>query len=243
MKIICVVDSINGITKKVDALRNRFGNDIIFVVKANLENLFTTYGYTINAVYTKNMSKIVSQILSSTEATDTIVYYTSLDLTNELLNRFILCIDDKSKIVNVKPNYNFFEKIYNKAYNIYVKSLFKIDDSFASKKLQFLPKDFVAEIKLSHFGNRLFDIPEKTTTIEIEDKDTSKQLKVEKSNYKMLLYFLIIALVITSGLIISLAFNYVKFWLVLIFIFAYISNITICSILSFKQHFDKRFLK
>ena len=36
MKVIYVIDSVANITEKVQLLKNRFGNNIYFIVKANL---------------------------------------------------------------------------------------------------------------------------------------------------------------------------------------------------------------
>ena len=140
MKVIFVIDSITELNNKLNMLKTRFGNNILYVVKSNLVDLVKTYGINPNGVYKNNYIKVMHILLSYNQNQDIVICYSSVKLNNNLLNQFISRIGDKSKIVNVMPNYNAFEKISNNAYNIYVKSLFKVNDSLVSSKLQFLPK-------------------------------------------------------------------------------------------------------
>ena len=142
MKIVYVVDNISNFQGKVDTLKNRFGNDILFVVKSNLLPIFQTYGYSANAVYNNNLSKTIHYLLTKLDTLEDIVYLkSSLNLTNNLLNKFISTIGDRSKIVNAMPKRNAFENLGLSCYNIYVRSIFKLQDSLCSTKLQFIPKN------------------------------------------------------------------------------------------------------
>lgn len=243
MKIVCVVDSVTNIMHKIDMLKNRFGDNIIYVVKNKLAPLFKTYGYTPNAIYTTNLSKVIHVLLSNAELYDTVIYYTSLALTNDLLNKFISRMADKSKVVFVKPNYNTFEKMCYSTYNLYVRSLFKMNDSLASPKLQFLPKAYVAELLQSHFANKLFELSEEySTTINIHDKEMSKSLKPKKTFNRFTLISLIVALSITIGLILCLAFIGATFLVILGFVCLYLLDLVLAIIFKCKDTFDKRFL-
>ncbi|MFQ6752640.1 MAG: hypothetical protein ACLRFL_03655 [Clostridia bacterium] len=243
MKIVCVVDSISNITQKVNLLKNRFGDSVLYVVKNKLSPLFKTYGYTPNAIYTSNLSKVIHTMLSRTDIDDVVVYYTSLPINDNLLNKFISKILDKSKIVYLMPKYNIFERLCNSAYNVYVKSIFKVEDSMASPKLQFLPAYFVAELLETHFANKLFEIKDGySTTLSIEDKDINNSLKIKTKFNKYSLVPIIAILLITIGLILSLAFVGVNYLVVLIFTCLYLVSIVITIIFKCKQYFDARFL-
>ena len=142
------------------------------------------------------------------------------------------------------PNYNAYEKICNGIYNIYVNGLFKINDSLVSPKLQFIPKEYVIDLVSSHFGNRLFLFdPEFSTTLYIEKGELNNSLKTKTGFSKWHLVPIIVALLISIGLVLSLAFIKVNYILILIFVFLYILDIVIAIMFHCKSKFDKRFLQ
>ncbi|MBE7077061.1 MAG: hypothetical protein E7374_04175 [Clostridiales bacterium] len=244
MKIVCVVDSINNIRNKVNMLKNRFGDDIIFIVKAQLADLFSTFGYNTSAIYNTNLTKIIHFTLQRTSIEDTVIFYTSVEITEELLDKFVTKIGNRNKLVNVVPTYNTMDKMWNGLYNIYIKGMFKVKDGLASPKLQFLPKAMVEELLSSHFGNRMFEIdPRLVSTLEVEDKKANKSLKIKPKFNRFHLLTIIVALMITALLLTAIAFNGTKFFVIALFVMLYLLDIIITFILQCKQHFDNRFLK
>lgn len=243
MKIVFVVDSISSIQKKINMISSRFGNNIFFVVKAPFAELFKTYGYQCNAVYTNRLALTIHVLLSKSELDDVLIYYSSFELTDQLLNDFTAKIRN-DKITNVMPIYNSFENMCNSAYNVYVKSIFKINDSMASPKLQYIPYIFVSELLNTHFANRLFELPnELVEKVYIKDKKVSDNAKVKPSFSKLHIIFLISLLVISMALIIGLAFIKVNFLFVLIFILLYVLDLILFLIFQCKVKMDSRFLK
>ncbi len=243
MKIIFVVDSISDINKKVDALSSRFGNNICFVVKAPLAELFKTFGYTCNAIYSNNLSLTIHMLLLKAEIEDVLVYYSSLILSEKLLNDFASKIYS-GKIVNVVPKYNAWENMCNSAYDTYVKTIFKIGDSFASPKLQFLPASFVTELLTSHFANRMFSLPASAVTnIYLDKGEQSNSAKIKTKFSKFHLIPIIAMLTITLALIMCLAFFKVSFALVFAFVLLYLLDLILFIIFQCKVYFDARFLK
>lgn len=243
MKVVCVVDSITDLNKKIDMLKLKFGNNIIFVVKANLMPIFKTFSHTANAVYDKNLAKIIHLTLIKDDPTDTVIYYTSLKIDEKLLNNFILKIGTKARIVNFMPKYNSFEKIYLSAYNVYVKSLFKNNDCLASPKLQFLPEAYMINLLNTHMGNKLFEMPQEVVvTLETDDSEINKSAKIKNKFGKSEIMFIISFLAITLSLILTYALTTPVFIVAIIYIFAYILDILVYLILKCKALFDARFL-
>lgn len=245
MKVVYVIDSVSEIQSKINLLKNRFGNDVLFVVKSNLIKIFETYGYKANAIYGKNLPKVIHSLLIKDEIDDVVYCKSSLEINDKILNKFLNAIKDKSKVINVIPKYNIFENMSNAAYNLYVKSLFKTKDSMASPKLQFLPKAFVEELMYSHFGNKLFEVNEKLcVNITFEDKKINENLKAKAGLNRNMLIPLIAALVITALFILSVAiFKQINFIMVLIFIFLYTLDIFFAIIYQCKLYFDERIFK
>ena len=64
MKIVVVVDNVNELKKKVNMIKSHFGENVLFIVKAQLNPLFETFGFTANAIYHKNLSKVMHVLLS-----------------------------------------------------------------------------------------------------------------------------------------------------------------------------------
>lgn len=244
MKVVCVVDSISDLNKKVLTIKNHFGNDILFIVKAPLVPIFQTFGYNISAVYDKNLAKIIHLTLLRTNVDDLIVYYTSLKIDLNLLSSFIKKIGNKEKIVELMPKYNAFERFCLKSYNIYVKAMFKNIDSLASPKLQFLPSTYVSNLLESHFGNKLFEMPKNLVRVcQTEEKEINKTAKIKAKFGKSDLIFLIIAMCLTLAFIVTLGFVKLNYILILLFIMSYLIDIFIYILLKCKSYFDDRFLK
>lgn len=240
MQIICIVDSINNLKTNINTLQFHFGENIKYVVKAEFVPLFKTFEYPINAIFGKNLSSVLTKVVSSND--DLVLYRTSLDLNYNLINRF-LSHTNKGKAVNIIPKYNFFEQFGNSVYNTYVNSVFKIKDSLASNKLQYLPAGFVAELLDSHFANKLFELnPSHVINIYIEDNETSKALKTKTNFTKQRILFAIISLAITIALILSMAFFKINFLFVFIYIMAYTLDVCLAILFKCKAKFDNRFL-
>ena len=244
MKVVYVVDSVSDLTKKINAMINRFGTNIVYVVRADLVELFKTFGFTPNAVYYKNLTEVLHMLLLKSEVEDIILCYASLKFDTQLLNKFANAIGDRSKFVNLVPEYNWFEQMCNSAYNVYVKSLFKVKDSLISPKLQFIPNGFMVELLASHLGNRMFEFePQIYRDIHVEDKEINKSMKAKTNLIKVDLISIIVALLITVGLLASIAYFKTSYIIILSCVILYCLDIMITIILHCKAKFDQRFLK
>lgn len=245
MKVVYIVDSISDLNQKINLLKMKFGDNISYVVRADLVELFKTYGFTPNAIYYKNLTTIVhTMLIKSDNIEDFVICYASLKFDNSLLTKFINNIGNKTKIVSLMPNYNTYEQMCNATYNVYVKSLFKAKDSMVSPKLQYIPGNIAVELLSSHLGNRLFELPpEINKTIPIENKEINKSMKIKSQPLKYSLIACIIALIITAGLLASIAYFKVNYLIILSCIILYILDIVLTIIFHSKAKFDQRFLK
>ena len=244
MKVVYVVDSITKLTDKINLLSLRFGNNILFVVRADLVELFKTYGYQPNAIYYNNLTRVIQSLLLRGSLEDVVICYASLKFDNNLLNKFISGIGDRKKIVNLMPIYNTFEQMCNSTYNLYVRSLFKVKDSLISTKLQFIPQDIMIELLATHLGNRLFELnPELTKNISIEDNEINKSMKTKSHSVKYNIISIIIALCVTIGLLASIAYYKPSFIIIFFSSLLYLLDIALTIIFHCKSRFDNRFLK
>lgn len=243
MRVVFVIDSISELHSKIELIKSVFGTDVLFVAKSEFIPLLKTYQIYPNASYGKNASSVIHNMLLKTSVEDIVVCYSSLEFDKKLLNQFVNKIGNRQKVVNLVPSYNTFEKISNKLYNAYVKTIFKAKDAMNSPKLQFLPYQFVIELLSSHFGNRNFEISDEfKTDLFIEDKKTNSSSKVKYKTSKLLLVSIIISLVITIGLILCLSFAKFGYLLGLLFVMLYLLDLFLSIIAIFKSKFDSRFL-
>ncbi|MBQ9795568.1 MAG: hypothetical protein IJW36_01220 [Clostridia bacterium] len=244
MKVVYVVDCVTDLTKKINAVTNKFGTDIVYVVRADLVDFFKTYGFLPNAIYYNNLVEVIHSLLLKSSVEDVIICYASLKFDNNLLTKFTNAIGDRSRIVNISPQYNTFEQVCNSAYNVYVKSLFKLKDSLATPKLQFIPSFYMVDLLSSHLGNRMFELnPEHCRTITVDDKEINKSMKTKNHSLKYDLISIIIALLVTVGLLASIAYYKVSYLIILTCIILYVLDITLTIIFHCKAKFDQRFLK
>lgn len=244
MRVIFVVDSITDVTAKIEKIKTHFGKDISLIIKAPFVDLLKTYGYTPSAVYMNNLSDVMHNLILKCNVDNIIIYYSSLEIDNALINKFIKHIGEGKKIVNVMPYYSAVENMYNATYNFYVKSLFKFKDSLASPKLQYIPSYYATKMIISSIANRMFENNStNVTTMYIEDKNQYKSLKVKPPFNAYSLLSIIIALAITAILITTLAFVKFNYILIVAFVLLYLLDVVFAFILNFKHKFDYRFLK
>ena len=244
MKVLFIIDSIKDLNSKINIIKSRLGSDIIYVVKSNLAPLVKTYGINPNATYRNNYIKVIHTLLAYNLEHDIIICYSSINLNNEILNKFVNKIGNKQKIVNVMPYYNSFERLNNGIYNVYVNSLFKTKDSMISPKLQFIPADFIPELLSTHFGNRLFEVDENfTTTLYLEKNEVNNSFKTKTKFNKWHLIPIIVALILSIALVLCLAFIKVNYLMILIFTLLFILDVIIAIIFQCKSKFDNRFLQ
>lgn len=244
MKVVYVVDCATELNRKINLLTNRFGDNVFYVVRADLVNFFKTYGHSPNAIYYTDLTKTIHALLLKSEIEDVVICYASLKFDDKLLNKFIASIGTKEKVVNLMPKYNMFEQMCNATYNVYVKTLFKLKDSMVSPKLQFIPASFMVDLLSSHLGNRLFELePEVCKNIHFENKEVNASMKVKFNPLKYSLISIIITLVLTMGLLTSIALLKVKYLVILTFVILYALNFVLTIIFLCKAKFDKRFLK
>ena len=243
MKVIFVVDSLTDIKNKLE-LFSGFGDSVYYVVRSPFEEIVKTYGITPNAVYNKNLSKIIHFLLMRADIEATLIYYSSLNITAEFLADFLMQIGNGEKVVQVMPNYTAGDRAFNAMYNCYVKTIFKLKDGLASPKLQFLPMRFVAELLHNHIANRLFQVnPELVKTVKTPDKEINKTLKVKPKFNKFYLIPIIVALALTALLITCLAFFKPTFILITAFVALYVLDVILALGYRFKVQFDERFFK
>lgn len=245
MKVAYIVDSLTDFTKRINLISSKFGhNNIYFIVRADLMPVFETFSYTAHAVYYKKLSTVLHLLLQNTKRDDVVIYNASLHITENLLNKFIRNIKDGSKIVSLSPTYSRFETMVNSLYNKYVQSLFNIEDSLVSSKLQFIPAAFVNELLKSHISNRLFSLnPEISASFTSDHPLVNKTSKSTYSKLKLNLIFSISFLVITMLFMLSIAYLKIKILGCFIFAILIILNTVIYCISNFKMRFDSRFLK
>lgn len=244
MRVLVVVDSIVDIKKKVEKFSNKFGDNLNFVVSNELVDIFKTYGYPVHAIYTRECSNVIHLLLGRLTIDDTIIYYTSLDVEDGLINKFSQTIAAKDCVVSLNPQYNFFERTFNKLYNVYVRKLAKCDDTLYSKKLQFIPKSVMEDLIDSHVANRLFvNSDYKSKDITTNDKTENKNWKKSEKNFKPLVINAIAALMITIMFLMSIILFGAKYVVVLIFIMLYALDLVISFMYAFKLKFDQRFLR
>ncbi len=244
MKVVFVVDTISNIKSKIDLVKSHFGDDICFVVKAHFSTLFQSFGYNCHAVYSNNLAGTIHALLLNQTLDDIVICNASVALNSDIIKKFITTIGDGTKVVNVLPKYNAFERMCNGAYNVYVNSLFKSKDSMISPKLQYLPTQFVTELLATHFGNKLFEVDaEFVRTLYIEEKEINKTLKVKTKFNKFHIIPIISALLITLALLLTIAFAKVSYVLIITFVALYILDIFIAIIYQCKLYFDARFIR
>ena len=244
MKVAYIVDSLTDFSKRIELITKKFGREkIYFIVRADLMPFFETFSYTAHAVYYKKLTTVLHLLLQNTQKDDVVICHASLHLTENLLNKFLYFIKGGNKLVSLVPEYSNVEKTFNSLYNRYVRSIFNVEDSLVSSKLQYIPQPFVEELLQTHISNRLFNVnPELCTFFTSEHPLVNSTSKSTYPKLKINLIFTMTSLIIVALFLLSLAYIKIKFVGCFLFVLLIILNVVLAFIAHFKQRFDHRFL-
>jgi hypothetical protein len=140
MEILFVIDSLQDIQRKISLLEP-LGDIKFFVNSKYLADMVGKKKVLDNivAVYSKNVNTTIDKYLNAKEyiPTDTILYYSSAELTSKLIDKIRDNLQLKPNTIYIKKKLNWLDKVKMWFYNKFIKLLFGMNDEYASIKLQY----------------------------------------------------------------------------------------------------------
>lgn len=246
MEILFIVDSLKDIDKKISIITDNFGENIKFFVSSKLIAKLSTNKKVmagLKSIYGFSVNDTINQYVQAKEYApqDTILYYSSADLNNELAEQMREAIQFAPPTVYFKKQLNWFGKFKVWCYNKLVKAIIGMEDEFASVKFQYMNVEFMSELAQTSFKNHILSLPD-TEKVEL-DKEQSKSFYDKVGFNKKFLYCPIAICLLLIGYVLLEAFVKVKFWMYLFVILILVAIVVSTCMFAIKNVFDKRYRK
>ena len=245
MEILFVVDNIDGLDRKI-ALLEPLSGDVKFFVRSDLVPKLVRKKKIVKqivAMFSQNVNVTIDKYLRSEKynVTDALLYYSSVDLTSEMVSSIRDRLALKPSTICVKKKLNWWGRAKLWCYNKLVKLLFGYTDAYASTKLQYFSADAMDLFKEVGFKNHIFELPG-AIDIELEKgKEKSFYTKPKfNKNYlfnPMAICFLLICYVVLEK------FFKLPFWTYFLMILLLITIIINTFSMIIKDVLDTRYKK
>lgn len=246
METLFIVDSLKDLDKKISIITDNFGDKIKFFANSKLITKLSKHKAVISnlvSIYSDKINDTIDNYIKSKEYVpqDTIIYFSSAKLDNELVQEMRERLQYNPITVYVKKKLNWFGKIKLWFYNKLIKLVVGMEDKFASVKFQYINTELMSALKQTKFRNHLFAIPD-ADEIELE-KEQAKTFYYKPKFSKNYLYCPIIFCLVLIAYVILETFVKVQFWMYFLVILSLVAIIVSTFMLIIKNVFDTRFKK
>ena len=199
MEILFIVDSIDDIERKISLL-DVFGADIKFFVNSKYVADIVKNKFIVNravAIYKHNVNTTLDKYLKATtyKPTSTILYYSSAELTTEIIDKIRDNIQFNPHTIYIKKKFNWWSKIKLWFYKKIIKLIFGVNDEFASIKLQYFSAELMDAFVQTNFKNHIFTVPG-AVTIELNNGKDKTYYNKPKFNKNYLYNPIILCLIL-----------------------------------------------
>ena len=245
MEILFIVDSLQDIERKI-SLMDGLGADIKFFVNSKyvakiINNKFIVDR--VKAIYNNNVNKTIDKYLKSDsyKPTPTLLYYSSANLTHEILNKIRENLQFNPTVVYVKKKFGWWSKFKNWFYQKLINAIFGLNDEMASIKLQYFNADLMKLFAQTNFKNHVFSIPN-SLSIELSKDEEKTYYSKPKFNKNYLYNPIVMCLILICYVVLEkfFALPFVVYFLVAGLLLVTIINWIVMVI---KNNFDIRYKK
>ena len=245
MEILFIVDKVEDIDKKISLL-DSFGAEIKFFVDSKLVAKLVENKYVLKrivAIYNKNVNVTIDKYLNSQDYTpqQTLLYYSSADLTSELIDNIRENLKLNPTTIYVKKKLNWWDKIKLWFYQNIIRIIFGMNDEFASTKLQYFSEDIMIAFAETNFKNHIFSAPN-SVNIELEKGTHKSYYSKAKFNKNYLYNFIALCLILICYVVFERFFK-LPFWVYFLIIALLLTTIINLIIMIVKYAFDCRYKK
>ena len=245
MEILFVVDSVEGLEHKIELLEP-LSSDIKFFVRSDLVPSMIKKKKIVKqivAMFSKNVNITIDKYLRADayKPTDTLVYYSSVELTAEMVNAIRDRLVLKPSTIYVKKKLNWWGRVKLWCYNKLVHLLFGCEDAYASTKLQYFSADIMTLLKDAGFKNHIFAIPG-AVSVELEQGKEKSYYAKPKFNKNYLFNPIAFCFVLICYVLLEKFFK-LPFWTYLLFILLLITVVINTFAMIIKDVLDTRYKK
>ena len=245
MEILFVIDSVEGLERKISLLEG-FGAEIKFFVHYKYVAEIIKNKFIVNrvvAIYNNNLNVTIDKYLKSEnyKPTSTVLYYSSADLTHEMISNIRDNLKLKPSVIYVKKKFNWWSKFKLWFYQKVIKLIFGLNDEYASIKLQYFSDELMGAFAQTNFKNHIFSIPN-NLSIELDKGNESSYYAKPKFNKNYLYNPIVLCLILICYVVLE-RFLILPFWVYLLVIALILATIINWIIMIVKNVFDIRYRK
>ncbi|MBO5910351.1 MAG: hypothetical protein J6Q15_02455 [Clostridia bacterium] len=245
MEVLFIVDQVKGLDKKISFFED-MGADIKFFVNFKLTGKVISNKKILSnmvSIYNNNINKSIDEYVKKEGyvATETLLYYSSVDINNDMINQIIEKIGLNPDTIYVKKKFNWWSKFKLWFYQKVIKLLFGMNDEYASFKLQYFSKRLMEAFVKTNFKNHIFSI-QTSDFVEIEKEQEKLYYGTRKFNKNLLYNPIAFCLILICYVVLErfLALPFWVYFLVVALLLCTIINLIIMMIVS---AFDYRYKK
>ena len=245
MEILFIIDQVEDLDKKIKLL-GPFSSDVKFFVQSDIVPKLIRKKKIVKqivAMYSKNVNVTIDKYLrqENYNPTDTLIYYSSAELTAEMVNAVRERLEFKPDTITFKKKLNWWGRTKLWFYNALVKILFGAEDGYASLKLQYFSADMMEVFKATSFKNHIFKWPNEIS-IELEQGKEQSYYNKTKFNKNYLFNPMAICFVLICYVLLEKFFK-LPFWAYLLFVMLLITIIINTFVMIIKDVLDTRYKK
>lgn len=245
MEVLFVVDKIEDLDKKI-SIFDDLGMDIKFFVSSKLVANLINNKYVVDrivAIYKNNVNITIDKYLKAEtyKPTQTILYYSSAELSLEKLEQIREKLKIDPTVLYVKKKFTFWDKFKQWFYQKLVKLIFGIHDAFASVKLQYFSAEVMGIFVQTNFKNHIFALP---NSVSIELEKGEEKTYYDKPKFRAItLYNPIVICLILICYVVLEKFLALPFWSYFLVVALLLATIINWIVMVIKHSFDARYKK
>ena len=245
MDIFFVIDSLDNIEHKISLLEG-LGENVRFFIDAKFVSKVLGNKSIVSrivCIYNKNVNVTIDKYIRTSNYTpqNTLLYYSSADLTLDMVEDIRERLKAKPDVIYVKKKLNSWQRFKLWFYQKLIKFIFGVEDEYASIKLQYFSAEMMQAFVETSFKNHIFSIPE-SQTITLEDKQAKTYYTKPKFN-KNTLYNPIAICAILMGYVTLEKFFKLRFWMYFFIVSLLIASTVSWVAMVIKDRFDTRYKK
>ena len=245
MEILFVVDTVKDIDRKISILEE-VSYQIKFFVKSDcVSDILKSKSIVkrVVAIYKNNVNVTIDKYIKMDkyEPQPTLLYYASAEITPDVINNIREQLKLNPDVVYVKKKLNLWQKLKRWVYQKFIKTIFGINDEFASIKLQYFSADLMSACVETSFKNHIFSVPN-ALNIELDKEEGKTYYNKPKFNKNYLYNPIVMCLILICYVAMETLFK-LPFWAYLLFIVLILATIINWLVMVVKNTFDTRYKK
>ena len=245
MEILFIIDDVKDLERKISRF-DVLGANIKFFVSSKYAGQLISNKQIVNnivAIYKNNVNVTIDKYIKSAsyKPQETILYYSSAELTNEIVDKFRENLKLKPDTIYVKKRFNWWQKFKLWFYKNIIRLIFGVEDEYASIKLQHFSQQAMQVFMETSFKNHIFSVSN-ALSIELDKDKEASYYNKPKADKNCLYNPIVICLILICYVVLEKLFV-LPFWVYFLVVALILAVIVNWITMTIKNNFDIRYRK